>query len=111
VVVGAIGVALGVAIAGVPSRHKDPAIRVSTATTTTSRPVPTTSTTLPGVNTPVATAPSTPPVTYVVKQGDTLAPIAQKFGVSVAAIVAANKLTNANSISKGDVLVIPPPGA
>jgi LysM repeat protein len=101
-----IGVGLGVAIAGVPSRHNDPAIRVAIATTT-STSLPSSTTTLPATTSTAATAPSTTPVTYVVKKGDTLAPIAQKFGVSVAAIVAANKLSNPNSISEGTVLVIP----
>jgi LysM repeat protein len=43
----------------------------------------------------------------MVKPGDTLTAIAAKFGTTVAAIVAANNITNPNLISVGQVLVIP----
>ena len=45
--------------------------------------------------------------TYVVQEGDTLAAIAQRFGVSVSAIQAANDIEDPNEIIIGDVLVIP----
>ncbi|HEX2765617.1 MAG TPA: LysM domain-containing protein [Candidatus Limnocylindria bacterium] len=58
--------------------------------------------------------PSPPPATpvptqrtYVVQEGDTLAAIAQQFGVSVAALQAANDIEDPNEIIIGDVLVIP----
>lgn len=44
--------------------------------------------------------------TYVVKQGDTLGLIAQRFGTTVAAIQAANGLTG-TEINVGQVLIIP----
>jgi len=51
---------------------------------------------------------STPePPVYVVKSGDTLFGIAQSFGTTVEAIVAANNITNASLIQVGQKLVIP----
>jgi LysM repeat protein len=44
---------------------------------------------------------------YTVKSGDTLAAIAQKYGVSSAAIMAANGIKNANLIRVGQRLTIP----
>lgn len=56
-------------------------------------------------------APPTPmPRTYVVASGDTLVTISQRFGVSVAALAAANGLANPNLIRIGQRLVIPPTG-
>ena len=52
-------------------------------------------------------SPTANPKTYTVVAGDYLNKIAAKFGVSAAAIMTANKLTNANSIKIGQVLVIP----
>lgn len=57
--------------------------------------------------TPAPTPAPTAPRTYVVQAGDTLAAIAQQFGVTVAAIQAANGIEDANQIVIGDVLVIP----
>lgn len=44
---------------------------------------------------------------HTVKRGDTLSIIARKYGVTVDAIVKANKIKNKNVIHTGDVLVIP----
>jgi hypothetical protein len=57
--------------------------------------------------TPAPTVAPTPQRTYVVQEGDTLALIAQQFGVSVAAIQAANDIADPDEIIVGDVLVIP----
>jgi LysM repeat protein len=103
-----LGAALGVAIAGVPSQHRDPAIRLSTGTTTTSTTPPPTN---PPAAIPATTAPTAPPVTYALKNGESLSEIAKRFNVSVAAIIAANKITNPDAVSSGTVLVIPPAGA
>ena len=51
--------------------------------------------------------PSTSPVRYTVRSGDTLYRIALRYGVTVSAIVAANNLASANVIRVGQVLVIP----
>lgn len=59
---------------------------------------------------PGTTAPTPPPATtvkYTVKAGDTLYSIASKYNTTVAAIASANKITNINLISVGQVLIIP----
>ncbi len=49
-----------------------------------------------------------PPGTYVVQSGDTMSGIAQKFGVTLAALEAANpQITNPDLIFPGQVLTIP----
>jgi len=45
--------------------------------------------------------------TYVVQRGDWLSRIAQRFGVSLAAMLQANPLMNPNLIYPGQVLIIP----
>ncbi|HEY3473772.1 MAG TPA: LysM peptidoglycan-binding domain-containing protein, partial [Anaerolineales bacterium] len=45
--------------------------------------------------------------TYTVKPGDTLTVIAIRHGTTVAAIASANNISNINSISVGQVLIIP----
>jgi lysozyme len=52
-------------------------------------------------------SPVTPAQTYTVKSGDTLTAIAARFGTTVAALSAANNITNPNLISIGQVLKIP----
>jgi lysozyme len=47
------------------------------------------------------------PVTYSVKSGDTLAGIAAKFKTTVAKLMTANGIKNANSIQVGQKLTIP----
>ncbi len=49
--------------------------------------------------------------TYVVQRGDTLYRIAIRYNVSMAAIVSANRLTNANYIFVGQRLIIPGVGS
>lgn len=66
---------------------------------------------------PATSAPSASPsptptfpldgVRYTVVDGDTLFDIAQRFGVSVESIVAANRLPDATEIAVGQVLIIP----
>ncbi|MBT2583103.1 LysM peptidoglycan-binding domain-containing protein [Planococcus sp. ISL-109] len=51
--------------------------------------------------------PPTGATTYTVKAGDTLYSIAKKYNVTVAALAAANNITNVNLIRVGQVLVIP----
>ncbi|MBI4788443.1 MAG: LysM peptidoglycan-binding domain-containing protein [Chloroflexi bacterium] len=73
---------------------------------------------IPAVQFPVAPpappppAPPAPPpapsaTTYMVVSGDTLYGIARKFGVSVAALTAANNIANPSLIKPGQVLKIP----
>jgi spore germination protein len=47
------------------------------------------------------------PRTYAVQRGDTLYAIAQRFGTTVSALVAANRIPNPNLIYPGQVLTIP----
>jgi LysM repeat protein len=51
--------------------------------------------------------PSPTPFTYQVKSGDTLSGIADKFGVKLDALLAANPEVNANAMSVGTTLKIP----
>jgi len=78
-------------------------------------------TTLPvtsGGTTPPPPPPTTPPptqTTYVVQAGDTVFTIAQRFGITIPALVAANNIGPNYIIYIGQVLVIPggttpPPG-
>ena len=46
---------------------------------------------------------------YVVREGDSLSTIAERFEVSEAAILRANDLTDPNRILVGQELMIPPP--
>lgn len=54
-----------------------------------------------------APARNTPAVTYIVRKGDILAEIAADQGIPASAIAKANKLSNANLLKVGQVLVIP----
>ncbi len=53
------------------------------------------------------TEPAPDPVTYTIQSGDTLTSIAEKHGITVEALIAANNLANADYISVGQVLIIP----
>ncbi|MEJ2746535.1 MAG: LysM peptidoglycan-binding domain-containing protein [Anaerolineae bacterium] len=46
-------------------------------------------------------------VSYTVQHGDTILSIARRYGVSVEAIVTANKISNPNHIEVGTTLLIP----
>jgi LysM repeat protein len=65
---------------------------------------------------PTTVPPTVPPptpggqTTYVVRSGDTLGRIAQRFGTTVSAIAQANNIVNPNLIYPGQVLIIPVPG-
>lgn len=54
-----------------------------------------------------ATTSTTAPETYAVQPGDTLVTIAQRFGVTVEALIAANELANPEMLSIGQVLTLP----
>jgi hypothetical protein len=51
--------------------------------------------------------PTPTPATYTVKSGDTMGAIAQRYGVTLDALVTANPGLNANILSIGTVLIIP----
>ena len=66
----------------------------------------------PTVRAPAVSQTAAPtPTVYVVQPGDTLGTIAQRFGVTVDVIMAANGITNPNLLSAGQSLVIPVPGS
>lgn len=62
--------------------------------------VPTLQPTLPPV-------PTSTPMTYTIKDGDTLLVIAEKFGLTLAELQLANPNADASFLSIGDVLIIP----
>ena len=62
---------------------------------------------IPKTTTAVASPDAATDRTDVVQTGDTLNSIAQRFGVSVKAIMAANNLADSNTLTVGQVLVIP----
>jgi LysM repeat protein len=90
-----------------------PSIAPATAPPTVLTATPTTTPTAtlePATPAPPTTAPTAPARrTYVVQKGDTLRSIAEKFSVSVQALLDANKLTpaQADSLRVGQELVIP----
>ena len=65
------------------------------------------------INTPTPDAPHFVPTmraeaqTYTVKSGDTLGQIAQRYGISLENLIAANQLANPNFLQVGDELTIP----
>lgn len=61
--------------------------------------------------TPAPTGTRTTAIRYKVQPGDNLTLIAQRFGVTVEAIVAANGLRDPERLQAGQELIIPPPGA
>jgi len=90
----AAGCVIVLAACGVAPGETQKATRSRTpATTTTTAP---TTTTTP------------PPTTYQVRRGDTLTSIARFFGVSSAAIAAANQLGGGDRLTEGQVLQVPP---
>ncbi|GMR10638.1 MAG: hypothetical protein BMS9Abin28_1459 [Anaerolineae bacterium] len=78
----------------------------------TSTPQPATATPEPSV-TPEPSETPTPegPLTYVVEEGDSLASIADQFGVTIDQLIAANSLVDPNNIGVGSQLIIPDPDA
>ncbi len=83
-----------------------------THTTPGTSPMPSGSTATPAPTTPGQTFAPVPTdtsggATYIVQPGDTMYSIAQRFGTTVAAISAANGISDPTSISIGQVLAIP----
>ncbi len=87
-------------VAGVPATSTD-----------TPRPTPTrraTFTPVPATPSDTPTPTVTPtPIIYVIQKGDTLIPIARKFGVTVQEIQEANGITDPRRLSIGQEIIIP----
>ena len=49
------------------------------------------------------------PITYVVEEGDSLASIADQFGVTIDQLIAANNLVDPSNIGVGSQLIVPDP--
>ena len=95
-----------------PEPNISPAPTPSSSPTPTATPKPSaspkpTATPKPTASPTPSASPTVKPKTYTVVAGDYLNKIAAKFGVSATALMNANKITNANSIKIGQVLVIP----
>jgi len=70
----------------------------------TNTPAPT-----PTITQQPSPSPSPTPRSYVVQKGDVLGKIAQDWGITLEAIIAANDIKDANHLSIGQTLIIPPP--
>ncbi|MFV1858701.1 MAG: LysM peptidoglycan-binding domain-containing protein [Anaerolineales bacterium] len=78
----------------------------------TSTPQPATATAEPSVTLEPSETPTPEgPLTYVVEEGDSLASIADQFGVTIDQLIAANNLVDPNNIGVGSQLIIPDPDA
>lgn len=71
------------------------------------QPTATTEIVQPTAQPTVAPTPTTTTTTYTVQSGETLASIAQRFGVTWPAIVRANNISNPNLVNAGQVIIIP----
>jgi LysM repeat protein len=98
---GAAAATAGTATPVAPAAAAVATLPVATATAVPPTPVPTA--------TPVPTL-ATVPSTYVVKAGDTLAKIADRFGTTIAALVEANNIANPNLVTIGSTLAMPGAG-
>jgi LysM repeat protein len=92
------------ACAPAPSLSTPSSVDLTPYSTVTVSPFPETSGGLVAAETPL---PSPTPFTYTVQAGDTLSQIAERFGVSLDDLQAANPEVSANSMSVGQVLKIP----
>jgi LysM repeat protein len=93
--IGIVGIVTVLSACGGDKTTSVETLPVMVAESTTSIPLETTTTL------------SANPEYYTIQQGDTLSAIASSFGVTVADIVAANGLPNADAIQAGQKLAIP----
>jgi LysM repeat protein len=84
---------------------------VATAGVTTVGAVASTGTAYAGPSVVASAAATATGTQYTVRSGDTLSGIARRFDVTVAAVAAANRISDVNRILTGRVLVIPGPGS
>ena len=104
----AIGIAAALASCTLPEPPQPTTPRPTAATILEITPAPTQDVDATATAYSLLLAPSpTPAGLYIVQQGDTLSAIAETFGTTVAEIMAANGLTDANALQIGQPLIIP----
>lgn len=96
-----------VATSGVDRDLSDESPRTDTDEPDTTSSVPPTWTPMPTAKAPPPPATPAPDETYVVQAGDTLAELAEQFGVDLQVLVRANDIQNIDHIEVGQVLTIP----
>ena len=108
-----VGIVLIIVWVGGPVQIRLPFLSTDTPTPTATFTPSLTPTITPTPEiTPTLTGTPAGPTTYIVQSGDFLATIAEKFGVSVVSIMAANPtLTDPSTIFIGQKIQIPAPGA
>ena len=94
-----------VTLSGTPGAEAGQATPVPAAQGTPAAPTPVPVMTTPGAQTGGTT--TGPTFTYTVMAGDTLSSVAEKFGVSVEALVQLNGMGDANTLALGQELKIP----
>ena len=102
-----------IAASTAPATSGPPATATATATASTPAspsPTPAPTPSITPTATPVASAAASiapRPLIHIVKSGETLSSIAAKYGVSLSALEAANRIANPNLIMPGQKLTIP----
>lgn len=93
-----------------PTPTPPPTPTPTSTPTSTPTITPTTTPTITSTPTPTRT-PSPTPIIYSVIRGDTLSSIADRYGVTIEAILEANNLSASTILSIGQKLIIPSPGS
>jgi LysM repeat protein len=101
---------------GVGTASPSPSVEPTATVAPTPQPTPTPTATpvvtpSPTVEPTATPAPAPTPIVYVVKAGDQLQRIADRYGVTVKAIQEANNISDPNLIRVGQKLVIPQPAS
>lgn len=103
-----IGLATGLAGCTLPDPPQPTTPRPTAATILEITPAPTQDVDATATSYALMLVPSpTPAGLYIVQPGDTLSALAESFGTTVAEIMAANGLTDANALQIGQPLLIP----
>lgn len=110
-VVGLFFVVLWLTGDGPPAMPSFLASKTPTPTETATPRPPTATPTITLTPEPSLTPTPSGPQTYIVEPGDTLSSIADKFGVDVVLLMAANGITDPDQLFVNDEITIPAPGA